>query len=143
MTKPVTNTAALFIYISCPFVCWSVITSESLFLIALIKNRNRNLENSWLLMTVLEREEGGGRRSSRSQAWRYLGYSTSFWCSLEKIPPTEAFSLREIKLIREEAMHLFAFCPVLQAKLCRALAKGSELQSLGISLTVALAPRKA
>lgn len=37
MTKPVMNTAALFMYISWPFVCCSVITSQSLSLIALIK----------------------------------------------------------------------------------------------------------
>lgn len=124
MIKPVMNTAALFIYISCPFVCCSVIASQSLSLTALMKNRNRNLEK---FLTVNDSiREGGGRRSSRSQAWRYLGYSTSL-VLFGKNTPTEAFSLWEIRLIWEEAMLLLPFCPVLEAKLRRALAKGLEL----------------
>lgn len=48
----------------------------------------------------------------------------------------------EVRWISEGAVLLVPFCLVLEARPCGGLAKGSELRSLQIALTVVLAPRK-
>lgn len=77
-TKPVINVAALFIYVSCAFVPYPVMTSQLLSLVALIKNVNMNLEKCLAgndRITV-----GAGRTSVRQRSGsEVLGYSRSLW----------------------------------------------------------------
>ena len=78
-TKPVVNIAALFIHVSCALVCYPVISSQLLSLIALIKkNVNMNLEKC---LTVNDRITGGAVRTSVQQrpGSAVLGYSRPLW----------------------------------------------------------------
>jgi len=82
-SKPVINRAALFVYISCTFVCYPVITSQLLSLITLIKNTNMNLEKCLTVNDSIR--VGAGRPSMQlTPGLEMLGYSRSLWYFLKK-----------------------------------------------------------